>query len=71
MSVWERLSQDLEIVTGAGRRSEGGRDMVMELGRLGWVGGPPKSRLVVIIGTGRSKGGVSWLDEEWRDRSET
>ena len=45
--------------------------MVMEFGRLGCVGGPPKSRLVVIIGIGRSKGGVSWLDEECRDHSET
>ena len=45
--------------------------MVMEFGRLGCVGGPPKSRLVVIIGIGRSKGGVYWLDEECRELSET
>ena len=38
--------------------------MVIEFGRLGCVGAPPKSRLVVIIGIGRSRGGVSWLDDE-------
>ena len=31
----ERLSHDLEMVTGAGCSRDGGRDMVMELGRLG------------------------------------
>ena len=67
----ERLSQDRDIVTGAGRSREGGSDIVIELGRLGCGVGPPKSRLAVMIGIGRSKGGVSWLDEEWRDRSET
>ncbi len=35
--TWARLSQDRLTVTGGGRASEGGRDMVMDEGRGGGV----------------------------------
>ena len=63
--TWARLSQDLERC-GAGRRREGGSDIVMEDGR---AGGGPRSRLAVIMAL--PTGGVSWLELLWRDLSLT
>ena len=46
--TWARLSQDFDRVTGAGSSRDGGRDMVMEVGRVE-VGGCWRSRLAVIM----------------------
>ena len=48
----------MDRVTGAGRRREGGRDIVMEEGKMAeGTGGPPRSRLAVMMGL--ETGGVS------------
>ena len=55
----------MESVTGAGSSSEGGSDIVMELGSCAaaGAGAGPGPRLAVIL----CGGGVSWLLLLWRD----
>ena len=49
-NTWARLSQDFDSVTGAGNSSDGGRDIVMEDGRVAGGGGCWfRSRLAVIM----------------------
>ena len=50
-ATWAKLSQDLESVTGAGSSSEGGSDIVMELGSwaAAGAGAGPGPRLAVIL----------------------